>query len=428
MPVALTGALSLWLFAAQSPTLSFIEDDFAKAEAAALSSGKLIAVDVWATWCHSCLSMKNFVLKDAEFEKIADTHVWLALDYDLEKNASFFQRYPVDVFPTFLVVDPKEKKVVSRWAGSGSVEEMLRFFAEAGKSPSDPLQAARRVMAMRQYEEAEKLFAAALVSEKERARRTEVLSGLAEATSRTSSARCAELGRLHLDEVDDTAPGMDFVAMVAACAGQLEDAEQKKSLWTRIRDRLLRAQKAGMKKLSPDDRSTVYDTLAAAHRALGEPKAAVQVVKAHARELEAAAKKAKTPEARATFDAYRLACYLELERFAEAEKMLSASEKALPEDFNPPWRLAVLYHAQGKVEPGLLAIERALAKGYGPRRARLHTTKIDLLMKKEDHAAALTAIEAARKDLARLDPALVRKAWTDQLSAKEREVKARRGG
>jgi hypothetical protein len=70
------------------------------------------------------------------------------------------------------------------------------------------------------------------------------------------------------------------------------------------------------------------------------------VVAAHARELEAGAKSAETAEARATFDAYRLACYLDLKRYADAEAMLAASEAALPADFNPPWRLAVLYHAQ----------------------------------------------------------------------------------
>ena len=369
--------------------------------------------------------MKNFVLTDPEFKKVADMHVWLALDYDLEKNAAFFQSYPVDVFPTFLVVDPKAKKVVSRWAGSGTVEQMLRFFAEASRDSADPLNAGRQAMATRNYEEAEKLFASALTSEKARARRTEILAALIEAASRNSPLRCAELGLLHMDETDDTAPGIDFVAWAAGCADRIEDGEKKKVLWTKVRDRLGRAQRAGLSKLSTDDRSGVYDTLASAHAALGDENAKKKVYEAHAKELEAGAKKAKTAEARATFDAYRLACYLELGRYADAEKMLTASEAALPKDFNPAWRLAVLYHAQGKVEPGLAAIERALSKGYGPRRARLHTTKIDLLLKKGANQDALLAIETARKDLARLDPALVRKAWTDQLDAKEQEVRGK---
>lgn len=408
-------------------SLPFIADDYPGAERRALAEKKLIAVDVWATWCHSCLSMKNFVLKDPELAKLADTHVWLALDYDQEKNAAFFQSYPIDVFPTFLVVDPAAKKVVSRWAGSGSVEEMLRFFAEAGQESDSPLQAGRRAMALRKYEEAEALFLSALASEKSPERRTEILSAALESTSRSDPERCLALGREHLDRVSNTAPGMDFVAMFAGCVAGLDDAERRKALWTSIRDRLLAAQKAGLGRLSPDDRSTVYDTLTSAHRALGDAKAATKVVEAHLRDLEGAAKKSKTAEARATFDAYRLACYLELKRYAEAEKMLTASEKALPNDFNPPWRLAVLHHAQGKSDAGLAAIERALTKGYGPRRARLHTTKIDLLLQKQDYAAALAAIEAARQDLARLDPALIRKAWTEQLAAREQEARAKLG-
>lgn len=425
MSSALAATLLPALLAAPVGPLPFVEDDHLRAEKIAIESGKLIAVDVWATWCHTCLSMKNFVLTDPEMKKLADAHVWLSLDYDLEKNARFFQAYPVDVFPTFLVIDPKAKKVVSRWAGSGTVEQMLRFFAEASGNLTDPLSAGRQAMATRNYEEAEKLFASALASEKTPARRTEILAALIEAASRNSPKRCAELGLLHMDTTDDTAPGIDFIAWTAGCAEQLEDAEQKKALWTRVRDRLLRAQKAGLRNLSPDDRSAVYDTLASAHGALGDEKAKRKVFEAHARELEAAAKKAATPEARATYDAYRLACYLELGRHADAEKMLRASEASLPKDFNPSWRLAVLYHAQGKVELGLAAIERALSKGYGPRRARLHTTKIDLLLKKGAHKEALVAIEAARKDLARLDPALIRKTWTEQLDAKEQEARGK---
>lgn len=412
---------------APSASIRFIADDYPAAEKRALAEKKLIAVDVWATWCHSCLSMKNFVLTDPELGKLADTHVWLALDYDLEKNAGFLQSYPVDVFPTFLVVDPAAQRVVSRWAGSGSVEEMLRFFAEAGQRDTSPLQAGRRAMALRKYEEAQALFTAALASERSPGLRTEILSAAIEAASRVDPERCLALGRDHLLEIETTAPGMDFVAMFAGCVAGVKDAEQKRALWSSIRDRLIAAQKAGLGRLSPDDRSTIYDTLTNAHRALGDAKAATGVVEAHLRELEAAAREAKTAEARATFDAYRLACYLDLKRYAEAEKMLTASEKALPSDFNPPWRLAVLYHAQGKSEAGLAAIERALTRGYGPRRARLHTTKIDLLLQKKDYAGALTAIQAARQDLARLDPALIRKAWTDQLGAREQEARAKLG-
>ncbi|HNF98095.1 MAG TPA: thiol reductase thioredoxin, partial [Pseudomonadota bacterium] len=51
---------------APASVLPFVENDFALARAQALKSGKLLFVDAWALWCHTCLSMRNFVFTDVQ--------------------------------------------------------------------------------------------------------------------------------------------------------------------------------------------------------------------------------------------------------------------------------------------------------------------------------------------------------------------------
>ncbi|HEY4120714.1 MAG TPA: thioredoxin family protein, partial [Byssovorax sp.] len=46
--------------------VAFVEDDLAAATARAANEKKALFVDVWAPWCHTCLSMKNFVLSSPD--------------------------------------------------------------------------------------------------------------------------------------------------------------------------------------------------------------------------------------------------------------------------------------------------------------------------------------------------------------------------
>ncbi|MEO6420291.1 MAG: thioredoxin family protein, partial [Polyangiaceae bacterium] len=44
--------------------LPFIEDDYAKALAEARAKHLPLFVDAWATWCHTCMSMRAYVFTD----------------------------------------------------------------------------------------------------------------------------------------------------------------------------------------------------------------------------------------------------------------------------------------------------------------------------------------------------------------------------
>ena len=141
---------ALVLVAAVHGPLTFIEDDHPKALAAARAAQKPLFIDFWATWCHSCLSMQRFVLSDAGMKPIADGLVWSSVETERESNKAVVEKYPVDAWPTFLIVDPDNEAVLGRFLGSGTVQDMrafvqdgIRAYREKGR-PADPAWAAQR--------------------------------------------------------------------------------------------------------------------------------------------------------------------------------------------------------------------------------------------------------------------------------------------
>ena len=76
--------------ATEANPISWIHDDWEAARKDAIAGKKLIAIDVWATWCHTCLSMKHYTLQEAPLKRVAEQHTWLSLDFDKTANAAFF--------------------------------------------------------------------------------------------------------------------------------------------------------------------------------------------------------------------------------------------------------------------------------------------------------------------------------------------------
>lgn len=403
---------------AKPSTLPWIHDDWAAARKQALATGKLVAVDVWATWCHTCLSMKNFVLEEAPLAAVASQHVWLSVDYDRESNAAFFGAYPVSAFPTFMVVDPKAEQVVARWVGSGTAEQMAGFFAAAKVDAKDPLTLGMRALAKNDAAAARPIFEKALTQKGlDQAVETRLWNGLMESLSRVDPKACAARAPEVIARTDDTAPGIDAVLIAADCASG--DVSVEKA----ARERLEKvAASPALEALAPDDRSGLFATLADLYDKTGDTAKGDAATRRRLAVLEKAAAAATTPAQRATFDPHRLECYLRLHQHDVAEKMLAASERDFPKDFNPPARLALLYRDKGDTQRGLAAIDRALALGYGPRKVRLHSTKIDLLIDAKKWPEARAAIAAARAHIAQLDAALVRASWSAGLEAQAARI------
>ena len=61
-------------------------------------------VDLWAPWCHTCLSMQSTVFTDPSFAPDVARFVFAALDTDKEVNADAVAKYPPSAWPTFYVI------------------------------------------------------------------------------------------------------------------------------------------------------------------------------------------------------------------------------------------------------------------------------------------------------------------------------------
>src|SRR5450432_3096849 len=110
----------------------WIEDDFDRALALAKSTHRPLFIDAWATWCHTCRSMRSYVLSDKTIPH--ERFVWLSIDVDQEKNATVVSKLPAQVLPTFFVIDPEDQALHGRWEGAAAVSQMRGFLADSERS------------------------------------------------------------------------------------------------------------------------------------------------------------------------------------------------------------------------------------------------------------------------------------------------------
>src|SRR5947208_16772309 len=71
--------------------------------------------------------MKAYVFTDKSLERYAGQFVWLAIDTENGKNAAFLAKYPINVWPTLLVIDPKKEAVALKYAGGATVPQLRKL-------------------------------------------------------------------------------------------------------------------------------------------------------------------------------------------------------------------------------------------------------------------------------------------------------------
>ncbi|HWO09716.1 MAG TPA: thioredoxin family protein, partial [Polyangiaceae bacterium] len=378
--------------------------------AAARSSGKRVVLDLWAPWCHTCLSMQNFVITAENLPGAVDRFVWLAIDTEREQNAPLLTRLPVSVWPTFYVVDPSagaDPAIRGRWLGAASAAQFARFLEESDRNAELARNAASEGGATSALAQGDALAARGDLSEAARAyalalrqappdwpRRPETLVAQITALYKARAfGACLELGRGHWADTGNSASAVDFAAYALECAdesppGSEPAAELRRALVTRLTPLC----ESGSAELSPDDRADACDKLAAARSALGDTDGARRATLERLRILERAAE-GKPPEVALTYDWARTDALLSLGRAEEALALASAREQQLPDNYNPPHYRAKSLKALGRWAEGLEAIERALSLAYGPRRIGLLTLKADLLLLGGRRADAVAVLE-----------------------------------
>jgi thiol-disulfide isomerase/thioredoxin len=407
----------------------FLEDDAERAIEAAKRTGKLLFVDAWAPWCHSCLSMRAFVLGDPKLAALDDRFVWLAVDTEKDANAAFVARYPNQVYPTLWVVDPRTGAVVLEWPGTATIDELASLLgavatvarASGGEGDERHLEAAFLAANQRAARGDEKAAAAAYVALLERlpegsplaARVTEgAVSALASALE---PARCAEVAAARGPRL---APGTSRATVLAAGLACARDAKRASDVAT-LEAAASHAANDPDPRVLTDDRSALFEELVATRKEAGDAEGARRAAEAWAAFLDAAASKAKAPAARAVFDAHRLLAYVELGHAERALPMLTQSERDFPDDYNPPARLARALFELGRFDEARAACARAAARVYGPRALRVLLLAADDAHAQKDAAAERAALDDA---LARTKAAQLTKAQQKL----RREVLARR--
>jgi thiol-disulfide isomerase/thioredoxin len=385
---------------AKTSKLVFMEDDVAGATAKARAEGKALFVDAWAPWCHTCLSMKHFVLGDPSLASLEGRVVFASLDTDRPEAAAFLERHQVKAWPTFFVIDPASDRVVGYWAGSASIREIRGLceegLAEMRGGAKDP--ASRAFVEARATHAAGDLVRAAAAYERAVVAappswpsRSAALVGWMETLAGAKAwSDCARVGQAHAAEVDGSSAPGDFASYLLTCADKLQGAEQASA--RRAAVALLKATTTKPPTdASVDDRQDALAALAEGLAALGDSAGARAAQEARVALLERAAAAAKTPEQAQTFDYARANAYVALGRADEAVRMLEQRERELPGSYEPPARLAGVLHKTGHAAEALAAIDRALARAYGPRRLRYLQLRADILAERGDVAGSLAA-------------------------------------
>ena len=351
--------------------------------------------------------MRAFVLTDPALTRQAGRYVWLSIDTEKANNAAVRRRLQVNALPSFFVVDPATDKVALRWVGGATVAEVQHLLDQgearvAGTVPAGSWQAA--------LARADQAYGAADYPQAVPAYR-EALAGMPRGTP--EEARAIEALLYAYTEVDSSAPsarlaaeaGPRFRRTTAAAAivgsgidaaASMPDSAPGRAALLDSLERMGRAIVADRALgLAADDVSGLYISLLGARDAVHDSAGHHEVAEQWAAFLEDEAARAKTPEQRAVFDSHRLSAYIELGQPERAIPMLDASEKALPNDYNPPARLATAYKAMKQWDKALAASDRALAKAYGPRRLLVLQTRADIYKGRGDLDAARRTLEQA---------------------------------
>lgn len=412
--------------------LPFIEDDYATALAMAKKSNVPLFVDAWAPWCHTCVFMREHVFNQPELLKHGQRYVFLSVDTEKEKSAPFLQKYPIDVWPTLFIVDPKTETVVLKWLGSVNVEQFGKLLDDGDKAMKVAAQAKgsaelKLATADRLYGKADvkgsiaSYKEALAVMKPDHPRRPRTVESLLNSLYADKAFKdCVDLT---IAEAPKLPKGPSFVNAVYLGLSCQQSADPKEPWKLDAGEQLFALAQEALKVdgILADDKSGLYETLVDYLAEKGDKKGSVELAKAWLDFLEAEAGKAPTPAARAVFDPHRVNAALASAQPERVVAALQKSEADLPDDYNPPARLALVFREQGKLDDALAAAERALKKVYGPRKLRVLETKASILAKKNDgagqkqvlteavaYAKALPAGQRNEKTIARLEGTLAK--------------------
>src|SRR3954454_14417952 len=215
--------------------------------------------------------MRAFVFTDKSLERYAGQFVWLSIDTEDAKNTAFLKAHPISVWPTLLILDPKDK-VIFRYAGGGTVPQVRKLLDDGQRtfhgahSKADTLLVRADALAGQgKQAEAAKAFDEAIAAAPKnwpslgRASESLVFALL----QSRDSQRCAERALALYPRVRGTGSAVNVAGTGLSCATDLDAKSWNRSelvagLEKATRETLSAANKIAM---SADDRSGLYESL-----------------------------------------------------------------------------------------------------------------------------------------------------------------------
>jgi thioredoxin-like negative regulator of GroEL len=391
--------------------MPWIHDDLAGALACAKQRKVPVVVDLWAPWCHTCLSMQSTVFTDASFKPDVDRFVFAALDTDKEVNAAAVAKYPPSAWPTFYVIGEDRSTgatdaVLARFVGAASIAQFHAFLdagvkAQAGGAAGADahLLGAERAIALKDLATAEQELTAALgQAPKTWARRPDALTSLLSTQrKRGDQLGCLATAEKSIDDTGNAAAATDFIVIAMGCADGLASeasaAPRIKKLRERAAIRLAGLVADRKAPLSVDDRSDALANLREIDDDLGKHAEARAIAEKQRALLDDAAAKAATPMAAMTYNWQRAEVYTYLGIPLEIVPALEKSARDLPKEYDPRARLGWIYLQAGKLPEAARWTDEALAMVYGPRKARVLGQRAEIAEKQHDKAAERKARE-----------------------------------
>jgi len=385
-----------------------IEDDYARALAEARSRKLPLFVEVWASWCHTCNSMRQYVLPDPVLASLAGSFVWAGIDSERADNAAFLKRFPTRNLPTLWVIDSATEQPLLKWIGAATAQELSLLLSQARENPQPTAAESGAAAATAEWVRGNRASAtgdAAQAIERYRAAlqaapadwslRARAVETLSMRYIETAAQREAfELARQHAASLPASTArlnvvlnGIDSGAELAQEGPAPEGLSELLALGTRIAE-------DPAEPVLLDDRSSLYLSLVHA-QSKAQPAESKRLAARWSALLDAEAAKAQLPAARRVWDPHRLEAYMALGETQKAVPMLEQSEREVPDDYNPPARLARALLTLGQLEPARAASERALARCEGPRKLRLYMLKSDILLAQSERAGAADALRDA---------------------------------
>jgi tetratricopeptide (TPR) repeat protein len=348
--------------------------------------------------------MRAFVFTDEALARHAGRFVWLEINTDVPGNAEFLEKYPVENWPTLFIIDPREEKALVRFAGSATVPQLEKLLEDGERAYRGGAEGPEALLARgdalygegKAAEAAEVLAQALAAAPADWSRRGRALESLLVALwGAKRYEACARMALVELPRVPPSPSRANAAGLGLSCALSVpEDAPGVKELRASLEEKAREAIAPDIA-MPADDRSGVYEVLVQAREVAKDEAGTKALAEEWLTFLEGEAARAPTPEQRTVFDSHRMLAASVLGDLMRVVPAIEQSERDLPDDYNPPARLANLYRRLGRLDDALAASSRALAKVRGGRRLRVLSERADIHLARGERDAAVRTLEEA---------------------------------